>query len=147
MLHHVRALRLRELAIVDSHFVEQPARRAVSARHAARYVLMKIDEDVKAVVTGHPAQFGKVIEVRGVVVAWSAMLDRLPRRQHPQAVESPRAQAREMFVRRRERKRPPDERDVAMVGKVGREISASIGIWDLAVAAEIDTAQNDAATG
>src|SRR5579872_2375163 len=96
MLHHVRALRLRELAIVDSHFVEQPARRAVSARHAAPYVLMKIDEDVKAVVTGHPAQFGKVIEVRGVVVAWSAMLDRLPRRQHPQAVESPRAQAREI---------------------------------------------------
>lgn len=55
MLHDVRAFGLGEFAIVDSDFVEHPARRAVAARHPAPDVLMKIHENIKSVVAGHSA--------------------------------------------------------------------------------------------
>src|ERR1700676_4888964 len=72
------------------------------------------------------------------------MLDRLPRRQQADAVESPRSQPREMFVSLGERKRTPDERDLTMIGKVAREVGAAIGIRNFAIAAEVDAAKNDA---
>ena len=73
------------------------------------------------------------------------MLDGLPGRQQANAVEAPRAQARKMFVGFGNRERTADEGDLAMVGKVGREIGAAVRVGDFAIAAQIDAAQNDAA--
>src|SRR5260370_31353883 len=72
------------------------------------------------------------------------MLDRFPRSQHSKAIEAPRTQAREVFVGFANRKRTADEGDLAMVGKVGGKIGAAVRIRNLAIAAQIDAAQNDA---
>jgi hypothetical protein len=51
-----------------------------------------------------------------------------------------------MFISLREWKRSPDERDFTMIGKVAGKVGPAVGIWNLAVAAEIDAAQDDASS-
>src|ERR1700722_8115243 len=71
------------------------------------------------------------------------MLDGFPRSQHSKAVEAPRTQAREVLVSFGNRKRTPEEGDLAMVGKIRGKISAAVRIRNFAIAAQIDAAQND----
>src|SRR5271170_1184919 len=49
-----------------------------------------------------------------------------------------------MFAGLGNRKRTADERDFSMVGEAGSEISAAIGVGYLAIAAQVDAAQDDA---
>src|SRR5258708_39945231 len=72
------------------------------------------------------------------------MLDCFPGGQQAQAVESPGAKAREMFVGVAERKGAADERDLAVVRKIRGEIGAAVGVGHLAIAAQVDPAQDDA---
>src|SRR5579863_2560165 len=115
MLHHVGGARSRDASIVDSYFLEQPPGSAVAAGHPAPNVLVKVDEQVKSIVAGSPAQLGEVVEVCRVVIVGPAMLDCFPGSQQAEAVESPCAQARKMFVGFADRKRAADERYVAVV--------------------------------
>jgi hypothetical protein len=71
------------------------------------------------------------------------MLDGFPGGEKSQAIEAPCAQAREVLVSLGNRKRTADEGDLAMVGKVGGKIGAAVGVGNLAIAAQVDAAQND----
>src|ERR1700683_4524751 len=97
MLHDVGRFRFGQFAIIDADFFEQPTWSAVAAGHSAPNVLMEIDENVEAIIARDAAQLGKIVEVRGVVVAGATMLDGFPGRQQAKAIEAPRAKPGEMF--------------------------------------------------
>jgi len=132
-----------ELREVEADRLEEPGRRAVAAGHAAPDVLMEIDEDIHAVIVGHVAERGEIVEIGRVVFPRTFMLDRFPGRQQSQAVEAPGLQAAEMLMRLGERKGTADEGDGPVIGKIARNVGVAVRReGHLAVAAEIDAAQD-----
>ena len=108
---------------------------------------MGINEHINSIIRRFFDDSMDVIEIGLVMLAGSRMLDGLPSREQAHAVEAPMLQASEMFVRLGERKRPADEGNRAVVGKIGRMFGAAVRPWHFAIAAEIDAAQNDAPAG
>ncbi len=91
------------------------------------------------------AELCEIIEIGFVINAGAFVFDRFPCRQQAQRIEAPMGKACEMFVCFGERERASDEGDIAMIAKVRREIGAAVRIGHLAIAAEIDAAQDHAA--
>jgi hypothetical protein len=146
ILHDMGRVRCIETREVEAGRLERPARGAIAAGHPAPHVLMEIDEDGEAVSACPPTDFGIVVQIAFVVPAWSGVLDGLPRREQPEAIEAPMREADEMRVDFVERRRPADEADDPMVREVGRQMAMAIGRErHLAVAAEIYAAQDDLA--
>ena len=92
--------------------VEAPERRAVAAGPTAPHVVVGVDEHPQPVPPGAAHDLGVVVQVRLVVLARAGVLDRLPRRQQAQAVQSPAGDALQVAVDLVERRRPSDERHV-----------------------------------
>src|SRR5690606_19321057 len=107
-LHQVGGAGAMESSEIQAHRFERPTGRAVPARHAAPHVLVEIYEHIQAEIAGEPADLGEVVEVIAIVEPGTTVLDRLPRRQEPQRIETPMAQPAQVLARLLERERPAD---------------------------------------
>jgi len=143
VLHHMGGAGFVEAREVEPHLLEEPCGRAVAARHAAPCVLVEVDEDIMAMFAGLGADGCEIVEIGFVEEARAGMFDGFPCRQQADAVETPMGEAAEMLVRFIERKGPPDEGNRTVIGKIRRMVRPAAGVRHLAVAAEIDAAQDD----
>ena len=147
-LHQISGIGSMKAREVQPSCFERPARRAIAARHSAPYILVKIDKDVQAMPASAAADLGKIIEIGFVIRPRRGVSDCFPRRQQPQAVEAPVRDPGKVAIDLGQRRWPPDEADIAVVGKIGRPPGLAIGReWHLAVTAQVDAAQDDLPAG
>ena len=125
--------------------LEGPHRGAVAARPSAPGVLVRIDEEGKAVLAGLGGEALEVIQVFLVVNARAVMLDGFPRHEEAVELEAPTLEPREVSVGLLEREGPADEGDAPSL--IEAFFTARVAVRPgrhLAVPAEVRAAQQEA---
>ena len=141
-----RRARLVKVRHVEAHGLQGPARRAVAARKAAPDVLVRVDEQLQAVLAGLDRDRTHVVEVLLVVQAGPRVLDRLPGHQEAQEGEAPAAQPPEVLVCLCKRKGPAHEGDGAVVEEALGQVRGAVRPGrNLAAAAQVHPAQHQRA--
>ena len=111
---------------VHADQVKGPAGRAIAAGPATPHILMRVDEALDLVFSRLLDDRTQIREILLVVLPWAGVLDRLPGGEQAQERQAPRAQAAKMLVGFFKRKRPADERDVAVLEKTRAEVGRAI---------------------
>ena len=132
-----------EFGNIHAQQLKSPGRGAIAARETRPDILMRVDEQVKVILTGLFYHGVEVVQILLVIDPGTGVFNGLPGNKKAQKIEPPGFQAGEMFIRLVQWERPTNETDILCLKKTFAAVCGSIGIiGHLGTTTQIDPAKH-----